>query len=223
MSEQVGGELRPKVDLVLSQAGQIIVSDQETFGRAGEFLKGVKALEKEVSSTFDPIIDQANKTHREALAQKKRFMEPLEQAENIVKRAVSVYFAAEEKKRLEIEAEAKKKLAEAAKIEDAGIALAEEAIAKGDQEGAMQAVETASVVSQGIVAQIALPPEKPKFNGIAGRKEWKFQILDKAKLPMEYLTPDMAAIGKTVRALGDKARIPGIRVWQETGISVRTS
>ena len=223
MSEQVGGELRPKVELVLTQAETIIVSDQETFSRAGEFLKGVRLLANEVASTFDPIIDQANKTHKEALAQKKRFMEPLEQAETIVKRAVSVYFAAEEKKRLEVEAEAKKKLAEAAKIEDAGIALAEEAIAKGDQEGAMKVIETAAAVSQEIIAQVALPPKKPQYNGISGRKEWKFQVMDKAKLPMEYLVPDMAAIGKTVRALGDKARIPGIRVWQETGVSVRIS
>ena len=49
------------------------------------------------------------------------------------------------------------------------------------------------------------------------------EITDFALLPREYLIPDDSAIGKVVRALGNRTNIPGVRVYAETIISSRSA
>jgi hypothetical protein len=46
--------------------------------------------------------------------------------------------------------------------------------------------------------------------------------VDAAKLPRQYLQPDMKAIESTVRGLGGRHGIPGVVVIEETITSVRS-
>ncbi len=61
----------------------------------------------------------------------------------------------------------------------------------------------------------------PKVKGISTRKVWKFEIIDQAKIPNEYLQPNTTAIGGVVRALKGNTNIPGIRVYAEDTMSAR--
>ncbi len=61
----------------------------------------------------------------------------------------------------------------------------------------------------------------PKVKGISTRKVWKFEIIDQAKIPNEYLVPNTTAIGGVVRALKGATNIPGIRVYAEDSMSAR--
>ena len=61
----------------------------------------------------------------------------------------------------------------------------------------------------------------PKVKGISTRKNWKFEIVDQAKIPNEYLQPNTVAIGGVVRALKGNTNIPGIRVYSEDTMSAR--
>ncbi len=43
----------------------------------------------------------------------------------------------------------------------------------------------------------------------------------KALVPRQYMIPDTAAIGRVVAALGHRASIPGVEVYEETVIAAR--
>lgn len=134
------------------------------------------------------------------------------------------------------EAEAKRQAEEKAKRE------AEEARARGDREAAAAAdrqakeaakeaakfdsraerVESAGAEKvanlQAQAAQVVAPVVQraaPKVAGLSFREVAQFEIVDKSKLPPEYLIPDEVRIGKVVKALKLEANIPGVRVWMQ--------
>jgi hypothetical protein len=66
---------------------------------AKEVAQTIKAFQKEVDSTFDPIIERAHVTHKEALAQKKKHMDPLAEAEKRIKQLIGDYLTLVENER----------------------------------------------------------------------------------------------------------------------------
>lgn len=51
---------------------------------------------------------------------------------------------------------------------------------------------------------------------MALRSVWKFRVVDKSKLPIEYLTPDEVLIGQRVRAANNPLRqLDGLEIWEE--------
>src|SRR3990167_11552184 len=79
------------------QARSLVVCDDLTYQQAGGFLLRIKAVRHELDATFDPIVDKAHKTWKEALAQKKRHEYPLALAENVVKGRMAAYHAQQER------------------------------------------------------------------------------------------------------------------------------
>lgn len=73
--------------------------------------------------------------------------------------------------------------------------------------------------SMTVAAPVA--PAAPKVGGISGRKVWQFEIIDPAKLPLEYTIPDVKRIRRVVNAMGADTNIPGVRVWSESTLAAR--
>src|SRR5262249_33678901 len=72
-------------------ASRIVIKNDQGYVEAGEFLLTVKGLLKEVEDTFEPIIKAAHKAHKEAVAQKRKFSDPLEEAERLVKAKIGMW------------------------------------------------------------------------------------------------------------------------------------
>ena len=87
---------------------------------------------------------------------------------------------------------------------------------RGDTNKAEKFEQRQAAVSAPVPAAAA-----PKPAGISTRKVWKFEVTDAAKLPPEYLVPDIKKIGKVVRALQGDTEIPGVRVYSEDTMAVR--
>jgi len=51
------------------------------------------------------------------------------------------------------------------------------------------------------------------------QKLLKYRVVNEALIPRQYLTVDHAAVGRVVSALGGRAKIPGIEVYEETVIA----
>lgn len=72
-------------------------------------------------------------------------------------------------------------------------------------------------VERQVAADIAPAPIPRATAGFAGTatvaRIWKFEVVDPAAVPREYLAVDTVRIGKVVRA-GVRA-IPGVRIWEE--------
>lgn len=66
---------------------------------------------------------------------------------------------------------------------------------------------------------LQVKPAIPSLPGVRSFRQWKFKIVNEARIPRKYLIPDEAAIGKMVREFQDKEQAerecPGIEVRTE--------
>ncbi|MEN6319769.1 MAG: hypothetical protein ABFD82_13555 [Syntrophaceae bacterium] len=84
-------DLQQQLVPVITHAKALTVNSDEDLVIAKEVAQTIKAFQKEVGSTFDPIINRAHVTHQEALAQKKKYMDPLIEAEKRIKQLICDY------------------------------------------------------------------------------------------------------------------------------------
>lgn len=108
---------------VINKAHLAAIVSEGDLRIAKEIADEVKNRQNKVNSVFDPIITAANKAHKEALAQKKKLMDPLVEAENHIKRLINDYLDY-------VESEQKK---EAGRITE---------IARKEQETRLQKIQT---------------------------------------------------------------------------------
>jgi len=226
-------DLQTQALTVADQASAIVVRDQASLTAANQFLLAVKALLKEIASTFDPIIDKAHQAHKEALEKKKKHEAPLLQAERIVKGLVGNYLQEEERKRREAEAEAYRVEQEKIRAEAEKTRLADEALkkaaaaeAKGEGEKVDAILDRAAAkidkVDAAIPAPAPPPPPKPvTAPGISSREVWLFQVVDPDLVPREFMVVDESKIRRVVQAMKSGSKIPGVRVWSEKQIAAR--
>lgn len=198
---------------VYEQAQGMKVTDTQTQDLAAVMLKGVDELIKEISDTFDPLIKAAHETHKKIIEKKKKYADLPEKAKNLLRKAIGDYQQAE---RARAQEEARKRQEEErAKAEAARLKEAEKLEQEGKTEEAAKALDEPIVIAKFQERQI----EKP--SGIAYRENWKFKIVDPAKIPAEYLMPDMVKIGQYVRAMKERGVIPGIEIYAEGSSHVR--
>lgn len=61
--------------------------------------------------------------------------------------------------------------------------------------------------------------QAPTVKGVSTKKVWKFEIIDKTKVPEQYKTIDEKKIRGVVNALKSDADIPGVRVYWENAMA----
>lgn len=215
-------ELEKRVLSLPVRAVEIQVKDQATLTAANEFLLGVKALQKEIDAAFDPIIQSAHEAHKKALTQKKKFEDPLDQAERMVKPKIGAYLQEQDRIRREAEEAARRAGWERQRAEKEALDRAMKAEAEGKVKEAAKIIEEAAK-AEVIVPPLPIIPARQQTQGISTREVWRFEITDPKALPREYLTPDLVRIGKVVQACKGETNIPGIRVFSEKIIAARGS
>ncbi|RPH75909.1 hypothetical protein EHM76_00545 [bacterium] len=190
------------------QARKIVIVTVEDRKQAGQLLKEVVALQKEIETKLGPGKAAAWKSYKIA----KKTMDDLEAqaktAENILKPMIAEFDTRQERERIERE---RKLQAE----EDARrVAEADAAEARGDFEAAREIMEEPAV-------PIIVPIQKVK-DGVSSYTTWKFRVVNEALVPREYLMLDLPKIGAIVKGLKDKTVIAGIEPYPDTIVSVRT-
>jgi hypothetical protein len=216
-------ELTRKTSFWIDVAEHTEIIDHPSYEMAAEHLQAIKALQAEADQTFDPIISKAFAAHKEALAQKKRITEPLNQAEGMLKRNMGVY--AQEQARLRMEEE--RRLREQAEREAAE--EREREIEAAEAAGASQE-EVAVITEAPLLRRPVVMAPSPKVNGVSSREIWKADVTDLAALVkyvatrpdlVNLLLPNLPAINAQARSLRSAMNIPGVRVWAETNIAAR--
>ena len=186
-----------------------VIRDAADYARCGELWKAGRAMMEEISAAYDSIIAAAHRAHKEAVAKKKSYYDPVEAATRKVKGIMSAWESEQERER---QAEARRLEAiERANAEERQLAEALHAEAMGEEAQADAIMEEPVVV-----APVILPKATPKIDGgPVYREVWKFRIVDAAIIPREYLIPDEKAIGQVVRGLKGQTAIPGIEAYAE--------
>ena len=96
---RTNNDLQQQFVPVITRAKALTVGSDAELVMAKEVAQTIKAFQKEVDSTFDRIIEKAHVTHKEALAQKKRHMDPLAEAEKRIKQLIGDYLTLVENER----------------------------------------------------------------------------------------------------------------------------
>ena len=133
-------EIERRVPALVDQASAIIIRDQDSMAVANDFSIAVKRLRREIEETFDPIIEAAHRAHKTALDKKRKYIEPVDAAEKMVKGKIGAYLT--EQDRIRREAERKAWEAEQEKIR-----AQQEALRKA-QESERQAAEKRRVIEE---------------------------------------------------------------------------
>lgn len=195
MEKQSLQEIEKQASQFPQQALSITVFNDRSLREANDFLLAIKTMQKRINETFGPVIKKAHQAHREAIMQKKKYEQPLLEAERIVKPQISSYLAEMERIRREAEDKARKEKEEAE--------------------------ETINGLDASITKMETSVPEKIKLQGTSIRKVYRFRIVDETKIPRFYLMVDMVKIGKAVNELKEQTDIPGVEVFVEEVVSSR--
>ena len=201
------------------RAKAIIVNSDDTYKEAGEFLRDIKTLHKAITEHHDPMIKAAHEAHRVSIAAKKKFTDPLDEAERLVKPKMAIYVReielAKQKEREKLEREAREK------AEAEALQRAKEAEAAGDKASAEQILQEA-VDSPPVILESK--DDKPQSEGVSTKKTWKWRLKDESKVDRKYMIVDEKKINALVRALGKVAQetVGGIEVFEEINVSVKT-
>lgn len=218
--------LGTQIESLTLRTEELQIVTPEAYTSSCELLKGWTILGKQIDEAFDPQIEAFHKGHKIAIEQKKKFRGPVDLAISRLKLGASKFLQEQERVRREeerrqqeivrarAEAEAKR-LSEEQALNDAL-----ELEAAGDSKGAEAVLANPSPVEV-YVPPIVVPRQVPRAEGISTRQNWKFRITNPSLVPREYLIVDEKAIGHVVRALKDKAKIPGVEVYSEDSVAVR--
>ena len=132
----------------------------------------------------------------------KGFVLPLIEADRILKEKVGVYRAEQERVR-KAEEEINRKRQEAAQ---------EEMVLKGELTESVGLVEVTPERSG---------PYRGQTANLIGKKVWRFEVEDFAKLPDDFKEPNLVKIRSVVIAMKQEGyAIPGVRAWHEEELAV---
>lgn len=214
--------LGEEVSLVEQNASSVIVHDNASYEQAAQITKSLKQMQKKVKDYWEPLRVSAKKTYDDVLGKKKKMLDPLEQAEKILKGKMGAFVAQQERERREREdaarraaqAETDRKLAEAADLEQ-----------QGDAMGAEMAMAEAEVYDDA-AAGITVASKAPKVEGVATAKVWKITSIDASKVPVEIagmvIRPvDEKLVLNLIKATKGQIKIPGIEFAQDISVSIR--
>lgn len=212
MGEKESAEYLPLVDQAKAAAAAIV--DSNSFEAAALLYQDVKARIKRVGQVLDPFVKRSYDEWKKDVADRQKYLDPLEKAEATLKPAIAKYQADQEKKRQEEQRaleEANRKAAE-----DAQIAEAEAAAAAGNKDQA-ESILSAPVV----VAPVVAPPSVPKVKGLGFRDNWNAQIVDikallkavlEGKVPYAAIKADESWLNAQAKQLKAEMNYPGVKV-----------
>lgn len=206
------------------RARAVVITNDESYTKAAELLKGIKALRGKIAETFDPHIERAHKAHKALVREKSAAEAPLTEAEGIVKRSLVTYqqeqdrIVRDEARRIEEEsrrAEETRRLEEAAALERVATETGDESMRS-----------TAYEVMDAPIAVVAAPVQRatPKVAGISYRDTYSARVTNPAKLiafvarnPQfaNLLTPNQTALNQLARAQKEMMQIDGVEVVKD--------
>lgn len=207
-------QVEEKALSIVDQAKAVVIQNNETYLAAGEMWKTIKAMMKEVDDTFNPIIEKAHQSHKEALGQKAKYYKPLDEASRKVKSLMSDWDQEQERIRLAEQ----KRLEEIARKEEEErqIQAALEAEAAGEMEEAKAIIE-----EEVYVPPVVVPKAVPKMSGgPVYREVWSAEVTDikvlcravaEGKASTEFVMGNMPALNKQATSLKQTMNIPGVR------------
>src|SRR3972149_1146124 len=203
-----------KVMTSLDYAKNLQITDDLLCEIAIDYERGLSNLIKEIDATFDPHIKKAFEAHRGLVAEKKKHVEPVEEAKRLIKGKRIVY----------VDWQARIRKAEEARLQAEARRLAEEAALRdaitAEAEGRPEEAE--AIISEPVSVPIVTIAKTTPSAGVGGaiREVWSAEVYDlhalvaaivEGKASIGLIEPNMTALNGMARSLKKNMVIPGVR------------
>lgn len=200
-------ELENESNSVVSQAMNIIISNQDELVYADSFLTAIKNTSKKVKEYWEGPKKKASETHKEICSREKEMLIPLQNSEKIIKDKINDY--REELKRI-AEQEAQEQEMERQKMIEAELQKAQELEKTGDFAEAEIAKANAALIEN---IELDNAPNMEKVKGLSFRKNYEIIVVDAEKVPsyangIEIRKIDTMQIKKLVKMTNNGVNIP---------------
>jgi hypothetical protein len=206
-------KIQSMAEKAIEKANSMVIDSEANLTLATDVLKFIKDKIKQAETERKAIVAPFNDGVKAINGRFKTITEPLEKAENDLKRKMLVFQQDLEKKRREEEEAKRKELEEYAK------SIAEQAKESGD-------TETAKEITKQVNIAMNKPIEIEKVRGSTGalstiRKTWAYEVVDIKALAAAR--PDLVQEnGVAIRKeLGEGVEIAGLRIYQTESLSIR--
>lgn len=243
--------LASKAQQALTGAADYVIDSPTMFELAGDDLKAIKALQKEVEEKRTSITGPLNQAVKAVNDLFRPAKDHLDKAEATLKRAMVTYsteqerLAAEARRKAEAEARAERERLAAIEREQAKAAAraqaeAAAAAAAGDAEAAaraqaeaeaLQAQAAAAALTAQVVTVVPEVEAQAKVAGISGRVSYSAEVIDllelvkavaAGKAPIECVLADTKFLNAQARAFKKEGQLfPGVNIKAERSISAR--
>lgn len=212
-------ELEQSGAIMVATANSFAVKTNADFEKGNDILKEIKNRIKQVKGYWKEPKAAAQIAHKTLVAREAQMLEPLEEAESIIKKAMLAYTTEIERKRREAEEAARRAREEEVKRLEA---IAAQAKAQGDNDAADVLLDMAEDVPIGEITAEAAPTAK----GASVRTTWKARITAPQLVPAYHdgweLRPiDMPSLNALARESKGTAIIPGVQFYQDATLTVR--
>jgi len=202
--------------IVKSLQAPIEIKDEDAYIAAWPIIQRHDEAIAKIDSMFGPFVSGLHHLHKMACDLRAQFLDPVVASKKAWLRARMVYSDAKEaadRKKRDEEAERIRKEQAKALVSDA-----KKLEKQGDTEAATVLREQAATLP---APSLPVTPAVPKQAGSVVTGRWKYEIENADEVPREFCDPTPSKINKVVTAVGDKIKIPGVRVWWEKSESSR--
>ncbi len=207
-------EVEEKALSVPDQTKSMTVASNEDYEQGEILLASCKQIENEIHATFDPIVDKANQAHKEAVAQRKKYLDPIEEGRRILKGKMITYQQEQERIRQEEQRQAEEESKR--RSEEEALAAAVQAEQEGDTETAEAILAEPVRAAPVIIPKTAPAPSRLS----AGRTMWYAEVTDlkalckaivDGKAPITYIQANMTALNSRAKSDKNLLSIPGVQ------------
>lgn len=214
---------RPDTTVIASESKSLVdvclayeVIDQKTYEFAGEHLRNLKSMQKQIKGELNPSIEKANAAHKELTGLRKRHLEPVQNAESSLKSKMAAWHA--EQERIRREEERRLREEERKREEEKRLAEAEALEKQGKEEEAIAVIEQPVVT-----APVVVKSTTPKVEGVSMRETWRFVVKKESLIPRQFLMVDEKKLGAHARSMKGAANVPGVEFYAENTVAARSA
>lgn len=187
---------------------RMVVSDASSYAGALQTLQEVRTLTKGLDASRKERTQPIDAEKRRIMDAYRPALDALAEADSLLTSVTGKWSREQEMARRKAEAEA---AAKAERERQRAEAKAEQYREQGREAKAEEWESKARFTPAPVV-----PSNIPKVAGVSTRKVWRFEVVDKTKLPMTFLVPNEKAIQALVDSLKDDHGLgDAIRVWTE--------
>lgn len=192
---------------ILEKARSLGVRNRDEFRNADHVLSEGAALIKGIKLIHDPICAATNTAHKLATSTRKKLIDPVKQACDILVKGMGNFKLIEDRRI----AQEQEKKAEIARKEQEEAAFAQ--AAELEKEGAPAEVVDAVLDMADAPVQIDQPVDELRSR-TSFTPSWGIEIVDKALVPDCYKTVEEGAIRTAVKGAKGDITIPGVRIFE---------